>query len=114
MQVNNLEYQEALKEQRLNEYLRAKGAQYLVQHAFIPNDINLRTVVYTSQNPLQASTDVEAVITGNYEQLRLQYRSQLYRTMSDPITLRRQDEVYRSEPHYVDSYRTVLVIWKLP
>ncbi|MEN3002680.1 MAG: hypothetical protein ABDI19_12695 [Armatimonadota bacterium] len=113
--VNNLEYQTALKERRLNEYLHAKGVQYLVQHAFISNDVNLRTVVYTSQNPLQVSTDVELVIAGNYERLQLQYRSQLYRTMSDPITVYRKDELYRSEPYPVEvsPYRTVLVIWKL-
>lgn len=41
------------------------------------------------------------------------FRSQLYNTISDPIRLYREDEVYRSHIYYDGPYSTVFAIWRL-
>jgi hypothetical protein len=90
--VNSLSYQEAIRERRLNAYLSEMNVTYLVQHAFWGRD------------------DING---GTYEEFETTYTSHLYGTESDPVSLRREWEVYRSEPYFDGRYRTVFLIWKL-
>jgi len=94
--VNNLQYQEYLRRKQLNEYFRQKGVQYLVQHAYWPGRPQ-----YTE------------FVDASYTHFDITFRSQLYNTISDPIGLYREDEVYRSHIYYDGPYRTVFVIWRL-
>jgi hypothetical protein len=94
--VNNLEYQEYLRRGQLNDYFRQKRIQYLVVHA------------YWSDAP-----KYEEFVGKTYTHLDIPYRSQLYGTVSDPIRVYREDEVYRSPVYYDGMHRTVFVIWRL-
>jgi len=103
--VNNLEYQEALRRRGLKRYLAGKNVEYLVQHAFWRrNDI----------------------VDGTYDVFHATYLSRLYGVESDTLSLRKewevyrsdpyydgQWEVYRSDPYYDGPYRTVFIVWKL-
>jgi len=90
--VNNLEYQEALRRRGLKRYLAGKNVEYLVQHAFWRrNDI----------------------VDGTYEVFHATYLSRLYGVESDTLSLRKEWEVYRSDPYYDGPYRTVFIVWKL-
>ncbi|MBN1491129.1 MAG: hypothetical protein JXA69_14545 [Phycisphaerae bacterium] len=88
--VNNIEYQEALRDGRLRSYLNDRGVRYVVHHA-----------VYDRQ-----------VVEGTYERIKLQYQSHLFPGRSGSLTLRAEDEVYRSE-FECDALRTrsVFLIW---
>lgn len=88
--VNNMEYIEALKQKRFNQYLSQKGVQYYVQHAIWP-----------------VSREYESVLSGEYEFIDRRISG------SDPLRLYRADEVYRSAPYYDGPYRTVFLIWRL-
>lgn len=90
--VNNFEYQDALKDQRLKEYLKRKGVKYLVQHAF---------------------RNREDINRGHYITFTTRYFSHKYMTYSDEILLKKADEVYRSPSYYDGPFKTVFVIWKL-
>lgn len=90
--VNNLEYQAALRERSLAPYLAIHGVRFIVQHAFW----------YRPD-----------VLAGNYASYSMSYRSHLYERDSDPILLRRADEVYRSGPYFDGPYETVFLIWKI-
>ena len=94
--VNNLQYQEYLRKKQLSEYFRQKGVQYLVQHAYWPG------------RPQYAE-----FVDASYTHFDITFRSQLYNTISDPIRLYREDEVYRSHIYYDGPYRTVFAIWRL-
>lgn len=94
--VNNMEYQEALRQRKLNRYLAENGVQYLVQHAMW-DDAEINRVA----------------LTGEYEFIDFPYRSQRYGNWSDPVRLYRTDEVFRSSPYYDGEYRTVFLIWRL-
>lgn len=95
--VNNMEYQEALRQKRLHQYLAERKVGYLAQHAFWTNAIINRQAV-----------------SGNYEYLEIPYRSQLYGDFSEPVRVYRVDEVfrkpYRDLWHDVD---TVFLVWRL-
>jgi hypothetical protein len=95
--VNNIEYQKYLMKKELNKYFNKNNIEYLVQHA-----------IWESETP-----EYKAVLESSYDWLDLRFRSRLYNTMSDPIRVYRQDEVYRSERYYDGRYWTVFIIWKL-
>ena len=88
--VNDLAFQEALKEQRLGKYLTDNGLDYLIQHAF---------------------TDREDITVGTYDQITLRYRSHFYGVESEEIVLRRAEEAFRSKPYPRFGSFTLLVIW---
>lgn len=90
--VNSLAYQEAIHRRGLNAYFSEMNVDYLVQHAFWNRD------------------DIN---DGTYDVFETRYTSRLYGTESDPVSLRREWEVYRSEPYYDGPYRTVFLIWRL-
>ena len=90
--VNNREYQEAIRERKVNAYLAGMHVDYLVQHAF---------------------WDRDDINDGTYAFFPATYTSRLYGTESDTVLLRREWEVYRSEPYLDGPYRTVFLIWKL-
>jgi chitinase len=85
-----------LRRKRLNDYFRQKGIQYLVVHA------------YWSDWP-----KYKEFISATYTYLDITYRSQLYNTVSEPIKVYREDEVYRSPIYYDGVHRTVFAIWRL-
>jgi len=89
--VNNFEYQEVLKDKLLNDYLTKNRVKYIVQHA------------------LWNRSDITS---GDYENLSLKYFSHKYSAESDPVVVRKADELYRSAPYYDGHYETVFLIWK--
>jgi hypothetical protein len=90
--VNNLELQAALREKNLRGYLMVKGVRYVVQHAFW-------------RRP--------DIISGDYDSCAMSYTSHRYGSESEPIVLRRADEVYRSKRYFDGPYETVFIIWKI-
>jgi hypothetical protein len=87
--VNDWEYQEVLKRQTLNAYFRENRVKYLVLHSV---------------------KDHPRVLSGEYDSEAVTYRSQLCGTMSDPIIVRKRNEVYRSK--YCDELTwDAFVIW---
>lgn len=89
--VNNFDYQEVLRKKELNLYLRKNGVKYIVQHAiWNRDDIN----------------------SGNYDTVSFNYISHKYSEKSDPVILKKSDEVYRSAPYYDGEYNSVFLIWR--
>jgi len=90
--VNNFEYQEILKSNKLNEYLRNSNVKYLVQHAI---------------------WDRDDIVMGKYDTLSLNYSSHKYSVHSDPVIVNMENEVYRSAPYFDGKHKAVFIIWKL-
>ncbi len=90
--VNDFEYQEILKNKKLNEYLKNNSVKYLSQHALWKRD---------------------DVISGEYDSLDFKLFSHKYSAESDPVILLKKNEVYRSAPYYDDGNKSVFIIWKL-
>lgn len=90
--VNNFEYQEILKNKKLNEYLKNNNVKYLAQHAIWGRD---------------------DLVKGEYDTLHLNYSSHKYSVQSDPVIVKKKDEVYRSAPYFDGKFKVVFIIWKL-
>jgi hypothetical protein len=88
--VNNMDFQRALAERRLDRYLRANRVEFLVQHA-----------VHNRKD----------VIEGRYGSLRLPFPSWRFAGLGDSVWVTKQSEVYRSTPFFDGPYPSVLVIW---
>ena len=90
--ISNYEYQEALRAGRLRQWLDARGVRYLAQHA------------------LWEHPEAES---GEYDSLKLAYRSNLYRDAPpDTLTVARAGEVYRAPTHDAAYGPTHFVIWR--
>jgi hypothetical protein len=93
--VNDLAYQDALRDHRLARYLRESGVRYLVKHDFGDVDFG-------------GSVDIHA-----YDRTPYRVLSHLHHAWSDTLWLERSREVYRS-PEFRDQQRTVvLALWDL-
>ncbi len=90
--VNNFEYQEVLKEKKLNEYLKENNVKYIVTHAI---------------------WDRDDITDGTYDSLHLNIPSHKYSGESDPIILWKKNEVYRSAPYFDGKYRVAFIVWKI-
>jgi hypothetical protein len=90
--ANNMEYQHALADRQLNQYLQTNHVHYLVQHAVHGHD---------------------DVVQGNYDRLVLSFDSRKFERVSDGVLVFRQGEVYRSQPYFDGADRVVLLIWSL-
>jgi hypothetical protein len=90
--ANNMQYQRAIAEQRVNQYLRSNHVRYLVQHAVHGRD---------------------DVAQGSYDSLVLSFASHKFGVLSDGVAVRRQNEVYRSPPYFDGADRVVFLIWSL-
>ena len=89
--VNNFDYQDVLRKKELNSYLKDNEVKYIVQHAV---------------------WDRNDITTGKYDSLSINYFSHKYSAESDPVLLRKKNEIYRSEPYYDGEYETVFLIWR--
>ena len=90
--ANNLAYQDALRAKRLGAYLRDSGVQYIVDH--------------------NAGKHVDV---DHYRATQYDVLSHRYHVVSDPITLRRADEVFRGPTYQHEGrYDVACIIWKLP
>ncbi|MCP4231674.1 MAG: hypothetical protein GY771_16210 [bacterium] len=92
--VNDLDYQEYLRDGKLEEYLELNGVDYFVQHAFWFDDY-----------PVNA---------GDYETYTLYIPSRIYDGTGDAITVAKPQEFYRSDyyqPRGQD--RTRVIIWEM-
>ena len=89
--VNNLEFQELLKTRQLQKYFQQNHVKYLVLHATKDEHPDVFDDTYT----IEPAT----------------FRSNLYGVWSDPILLRKCDEVYRAPYLYVE--RDDFVIWNV-
>lgn len=90
--VNNFEFQEVIKDKRINEYFRKNNVSRLVQHA-----------VWNRPD----------VAEGNYDTLHMNYVSHKYSMESDPVIVSKKNEVYRSAPYYDGQYYVAFIIWNL-
>jgi hypothetical protein len=89
--VNSFNYQDVLRDKKLNDYLSQNKVSYIVQHAFPGrNDI----------------------ISGDYEMFSLPYISHKFGVISDPLILLKKDEIYRSGIYNHGGKPMVLLIWK--
>jgi len=74
-------------------------------------------VWYTLQSVMHAywsdAPQYKEFVSATYTHLDIPYRSQLYDTLSDPIRVYREDEVYRSPIYYDNQHKTAFVIWRL-
>ncbi|HMS32698.1 MAG TPA: glycosyltransferase family 39 protein [Ignavibacteria bacterium] len=89
--VNNFDYQEVLRKKDLNTYLKDNAVKYIVQHAV---------------------WDRDDITTGEYDSLSINYFSHKYSAESDPVILKKKNEIYRSEPYYDGEYKSVFLIWR--
>jgi hypothetical protein len=90
--ANDMQYQRALAERRVNQYLRSNQVKYLVQHAVHGRD---------------------DVVQGSYDSLVLNFASQKFGVFGDDVRVLRQNEAYRSPPYFDGADRVVLLIWSL-
>jgi hypothetical protein len=90
--ANNMEYQRAIADHRVNQYLHDNRVHYLVQHAVHGHD---------------------DVVRGDYASMALRFESHRFGGLSDAVVVREQDEVYRSPPYHDGSDAVVLLIWSL-
>lgn len=95
--VNNSEFQTVLRDKRLNTYFRENRVSYLVQHAF-----------YSVSDPTPAGASWET-----YQTVSMRYFSHRYDAWSDPVILRREAEVYRSERYEDEGRETILALWRI-
>ncbi len=95
--VNNSEFQTVLRDKRLNTYFRENRVSYLVQHAF-----------YSVSDPTPEGASWET-----YKTVSMRYFSHRYDVWSDPVILRREAEVYRSERYEDEGHETVLALWRI-
>jgi hypothetical protein len=91
--VNTFAYQDSLRAGRFEGFLRSRGVGYFVQHA-----------IY----------DRPDITDGTYSAWRFESYSHLYDRGGGSLTLRREDEVYRSKPYPDAGHRCVFLIWKMP
>jgi hypothetical protein len=102
--VNNEKYQEALRDQQLDAYLKRHDVHYLVQHNMKRGDRTLLAdVEWADDQPPESK----------YLEIALRYKSQLFGVYSDPITVRSGCEVYRSTPYPSPRSFLPLVIWRI-
>jgi hypothetical protein len=90
--VNSWEYQEALRAGRFADFLRRAGATHFAQHAF---------------------WNQPEMTEGRYDSWVFESFSHLHDLPGGTLTLRRADEVYRSEPYWDGPHRTVMVLWRI-
>jgi hypothetical protein len=89
--VNNLEYQNVLKNRELQEYFRRNHVKYLVLHATKDEHPHVFDRTYTTEP--------------------VEFRSNLYGVWSDPIPLEKGNEVYRAT--YLFKTNDEFVIWRI-
>jgi len=90
--VNDIDYQDILRNKSLNNYLISHGVHYLAQHAVHGRD---------------------EIAYGNYTKFPLSLISHRYGVWSDDLILRKSDEVYRSQLYYDGPYVSSFIIWDL-
>jgi hypothetical protein len=88
--VNNLDFQNVIKQKKLKEYLMRNNVNFLInQKIYDLNSIN-----------------------DNYK-ISIQYNSWLFKTKSESIIFSKYQEVFRVYPPNDFSYNNILLIWKL-
>lgn len=90
--VNDFEYQEYLRKDRLEEYLQMNGVDYFVQHAFWFGDVGVNR--------------------GDYEEYTLYIPSRLYEG-GGTVTVEKEQEVFRSGIYVPRRFEpTRVVMWR--
>ncbi|MFC1553415.1 hypothetical protein ACFL7D_02165 [candidate division KSB1 bacterium] len=90
--VNTLEYQEVLRNKKLNDYFENNDVSYYVNFVF---------------------KDYQDAYDKGYKIYRRTFPSQKYNIESDEIQFLEENEVYRSTPTKYWSYEMVFLIWRL-
>jgi hypothetical protein len=98
---NDLAFQEAVSEQRLDDYLDRKEVDYLVR-LYVP-------LASQSENDAAPAFYSDETQAGT-----IRIKSDLFEKSSEPLVVRRADEVYRSEPYREwNSDRDIVVaVWR--
>lgn len=89
--VNTFDFQQTLQQKRLRQYLRQNRVRYLAQHSVWSH---------------------EDITDGLYETYYFSLTSAMYGVNSDSIPLRKENEVYRSEPYREGGWRVVFLVWE--
>ena len=90
--VNSLEYQEVLRNKKLNEYFEENNVSYFVQFVL---------------------KDYQDAFNNGYKKYSRTIPSYKYNVESDEIHMLEENEIYRSFPIKLFSYEVVFLIWKL-
>jgi hypothetical protein len=102
--VNNASFQEVLRSQKLGTYLKGHDVKYLAQHVMMSGDPTLLHQISWKQ----VGDEMKDYLT-----ISLRYKSQKYDSHSDPITVSRACEVYRSKPYAKKRAILPFIIWEL-
>jgi hypothetical protein len=95
--VNSFDYQEVLRDRRLNPYLQQNGVKYIGYHAVW--DADKRWGRYQ--------------LAGNYSVFTYPYFSHEYGTHSDAVVNHQEDEVFRSNSYRrQEGFLVGLIFWK--
>jgi hypothetical protein len=104
--INGFEYQEALRDQKLEEYLQAANVRYLVVTLWQ----NPRGYFF---EPMYAHRTAPDVFAQNYDVYEFYVYSYMYDTYSDRIPLRPHQEAWRSAPHHDGISPKIMVVYDL-
>jgi hypothetical protein len=88
----------AIREHRLKDYLRTSGVSHYAQARFFE----------------EIQTDVGSVVGRNYSEGQVRFRGLYRNSSSDPLLLRRSDEVYHECVKRPDGTCMPAVVWRLP
>ena len=108
--VNDFQYQEALRDKRLADYLRQRGVRYLV---FLCWDRPQWGDDANEFEPMYHSRVAPDVFAGDYREAQFYVVSYRYLTYSESVVLPRAAEVWRSEPVRDGRARGRAVVFKL-
>jgi len=104
--VNSFEYQEALRDQKLGEYLKDANVRYLVV------TIWQKPRGYFFE-PMYAHRTAPDVFAQDYDTYEFYIYSYMYETYSDKILLHPDQEVWRSAPHTDGIDPEIMVVYDL-
>lgn len=93
--VGTFDFQNVLRERRLNAFLSDRNVDYLVEHTFSDREDN------------------DVLVAGGYGAITLPFRSLRYDVWADEVPVREEDEIFRSSPYWERGRSTVLIIWRL-
>lgn len=104
--INGFEYQAALRDKKLANYLKEMGVRYLIVGVWE------REQAYFFE-PMYAHRVDPAAFKGDYDTFDYYVYSYMYETYSDHIKLRRDQEVWRGEAHLDSTSMSRAVIFDL-
>jgi hypothetical protein len=106
--INDFEYQDCLRRQELEAYLKEKGVRYLVAGIW-----DRRQTENREYELMYKYRVAPKVYSGDYDSLEFYVYSYLYHTYSEKLRLPRAAEVWRSSEHMDGKARARFVVYDL-